>query len=86
LGLRVGTPILAAALGGAVDGRPSDGPNDGVAFGFLLGYATAVVIDAAALSYERSPEERTTGKASPPIAPVAAWTPHGGTFGLQGSF
>lgn len=86
LGLRVGAPLGGMLLGCAADdSKGMFGCIGGAALGFIVGYTAAVAIDASVLAYEPESSARTS-KARPLIVPTAAWSPHGGTLGLQGIF
>jgi hypothetical protein len=88
LGLRVGGPILGGALGCAADDSTGMfGCLGGLALGVFLGTLTAVVVDSAALAYEKVPE--TTASHGPRLSVTAnvALTRKGGALlGLTGNF
>lgn len=81
LGLRVGTPIVGAALGAAMEdcsGGDFCGLGGGVV-GFAVGIAAAIAIDAAALARETVPKE-------PALTPLVATGKNGTWFGVSGRF
>ncbi|MBI2390463.1 MAG: hypothetical protein HYV09_12815 [Deltaproteobacteria bacterium] len=87
LALRVGAPVGGAMLGCAADADSSElGCLGGAVVGFLLGYGTAVAVDAAALAYEEHEAPRAWSKTRPLVTPTASWTGHAGSIGLQGLF
>lgn len=83
VGVRVGSPLVGLLAGCAVScgGR---GDYEAAFAGLFLGYAAAVVLDAAAFAWE-DPEPQRYG-ARPTITPTASIHRGGGTFGLVGSF
>jgi len=98
LGIRVAAPLLFAGLGYAVFQRDGSGDLRGLAgaiLGFGLGVLSAIVIDAAALAYEKVDDEDEDARAltrrrqaqrtftwSPWAAPR---TEGGGMIGLSGT-
>jgi hypothetical protein len=87
-GLRVGGPIVGGVLGCAADDSSGDfGCLGGLALGLLLGTLTAVVVDSAALAYEKVPE--TAAAQTPRISVttnVALMRKSGAIVGLSGNF
>ena len=90
-GLRVGGPIVGGALGCAADGSSSGyGCLGGLALGMFLGTLTAVVVDSAALAYEKVPATAASARKRKPqssVTPGVALTRKGGALvGLSGTF
>ncbi len=98
LGLRVGLPFLGALGGAMVDGNSCSGEicrMDRVVLGGALGVLAAVVVDSAALAYERVQDEPAAAKATPPsprrsrvaLSPLAGPRKNGGfDVGIGGVF
>jgi hypothetical protein len=96
LGLRVGAPLLGAAIGVAAADCPSARDDNGfnycgldeAAVGVLLGMAAAVTIDAAVLAHEPA-KKRAPGRIAsvrPRLAPSVALTPEKRALVLSGTF
>jgi hypothetical protein len=88
LGLRVGGPILGGALGCAADDSSGMfGCLGGLALGVFLGTLTAVVVDSAALAYEKVPETAASRTPRISVTTNVALTRKGGAIvGLSGNF
>jgi hypothetical protein len=99
LGLRVGMPLVAGALGMGVGhlAAPAEsgamfpvGVGIGAVVGLGLGYIGAIVVDTAVLAYEPSSPAGRTGARSPSFVwqPTVGFDPsrESATFGVAGSF
>ncbi len=97
LGLRVGLPLVGALGGAMVEGSSCHGELCGLrgaAIGGALGVVAALVIDPAALAYERVEDEPAVAKAKPSpkrsnvaLSPLASPRKEGGfDVGVGGAF
>lgn len=82
-GLRLGGPLAGVAIAGAIAPGAAGGLgcNEMCVGGLVAGYLGAVLLDAAALSWER-PKPPT----GPIVVPTAAVKKDGAVVGLQGVF
>ncbi len=100
LGIRVAAPLLFAGLGYAVFQRDGSGADlrglAGAILGFGLGVVSAIVVDAAALAYEKVDEDdddaRALTRRRQAQRPIVTWSPWaaprtegGGMIGLSGT-
>ena len=100
LGIRVAAPLLFAGLGYAVFQRNGSGEDlrglAGAILGFGLGVVSAIVVDAAALAYEKVDEDdddaRALTRRRQAQRPIVTWSPWaaprtegGGMIGLSGT-
>jgi hypothetical protein len=97
LGLRVGAPLVGGLAGAAVTGgagcvssSSSSCISLGLVGGLLVGYATAVTVDAAVLA--REPAAREDARRAPRRAAALSWAPSvaprrdGAELGVSGAF
>ena len=100
LGLRLGAPVIVGvggALIGATGASGSSGSSStngaaaGLVLGVLLGYGTAVTIDAAVFAYEKVPPPKESGalrRTAPwfTLRPDMSLAPGRSTVGVAGTF
>lgn len=87
LGLAGGGALVGALAGSGGDCGSSDIPCSAIGgiFGLVLGGASAIIIDAAALAHETAPTEPRVERGLS-VLPTVGVTRHSGTVGLAGIF